>query len=138
MHANAAPRVRVIVVANEKGGSGKSTVAAHIAIALLRAGQSVATIDLDRRQHTLTHYIDNRVAWALQRGQELPTPTHVRFDDEADGPEDEAATRAAFLKTLDRLAGDHSTIVIDTPCQNSSLVRLAHAMADSPTASTGQ
>ena len=42
-----APGVRVIVVANEKGGSGKSTVAIHLAIALLRSGQSVATIDLD-------------------------------------------------------------------------------------------
>src|SRR5579883_700501 len=42
-----APGVRVIVVANEKGGSGKSTVAIHLAIALLRSGQSVASIDLD-------------------------------------------------------------------------------------------
>ena len=40
-----APGVRVIVVANEKGGSGKSTVAIHLAVALLRSGQSVATID---------------------------------------------------------------------------------------------
>jgi Mrp family chromosome partitioning ATPase len=43
---------RVIVVANEKGGSGKSTVAIHIAIALLKSGASVATIDLDSRQST--------------------------------------------------------------------------------------
>jgi cellulose biosynthesis protein BcsQ len=38
---------RVIVVANEKGGSGKSTVAMHVAVALMKAGQRVATIDLD-------------------------------------------------------------------------------------------
>ena len=57
-------RARVIVVANEKGGSGKSTVAMHIAIALLKAGESVATIDLDSRQKSFTHYIENRRAWA--------------------------------------------------------------------------
>ena len=37
---------RVIVVANEKGGSGKSTVAMHVAVALIKSGQRVATIDL--------------------------------------------------------------------------------------------
>jgi chromosome partitioning protein len=53
---------RVIVVANEKGGSGKSTVAMHIAIALIKSGQRVATIDLDARQKTFSHFIDNRRA----------------------------------------------------------------------------
>src|SRR6266436_3605331 len=38
----------VIVVGNEKGGSGKTTVAMHIAIALMKAGQRVARIDFDR------------------------------------------------------------------------------------------
>ena len=37
----------VIVLGNEKGGSGKSTTAMHVAVALLHAGQRVATIDLD-------------------------------------------------------------------------------------------
>jgi Mrp family chromosome partitioning ATPase len=41
----------VVVLGNEKGGSGKSTTALHIAVALLKAGQRVATIDLDCRQH---------------------------------------------------------------------------------------
>ena len=132
MQDTSAPRVRVIVVANEKGGSGKSTVAIHLAIALLKAGQSVATIDLDSRQRSLTHYIDNRLAWARQRGQELPTPTHVCFDEagELSAAEDEAAARAAFLKTLADLAENHSVIIIDTPGWNDYLMRLAHAAAD--------
>ena len=54
----------VVVLGNEKGGSGKSTTALHIAVALLKAGQRVATIDLDSRQQSFTHYIDNRRAWA--------------------------------------------------------------------------
>ena len=50
----------VVVLGNEKGGSGKSTAALHIAIALLKAGQLVATIDLDCRQQSFTRYINNR------------------------------------------------------------------------------
>jgi chromosome partitioning protein len=54
----------VVVLGNEKGGSGKSTIALHIAVALLKAGQRVATIDLDSRQQSFTHYIENRRDWA--------------------------------------------------------------------------
>ena len=37
---------RMIVVGNEKGGSGKSTIAMHVAVALMKARQTVATVDL--------------------------------------------------------------------------------------------
>jgi chromosome partitioning protein len=40
----------VVVLGNEKGGSGKSSVALHVAVALLKAGRRAATIDLDSRQ----------------------------------------------------------------------------------------
>ena len=56
----------VIVLGNEKGGSGKSTTAMHIAVALLQAGQRVATIDLDSRQKSFTHYVENRRDWATR------------------------------------------------------------------------
>src|SRR5579884_3170719 len=92
-----APGVRVIVVANEKGGSGKSTVAIHLAVALMRSGQTVATIDLDASQRSFTHYVDNRLAWARQRGIALPTPTHVCFDDESEDAE--GGTSPARLMT---------------------------------------
>lgn len=62
----------VVVLGNEKGRSGKSTTALHTAVAWLRAGQPVATIDLDSRQQSITHYIDNRRDWA-ERALELPT-----------------------------------------------------------------
>src|SRR6266853_5002651 len=66
----------VIVVGNEKGGTGKSTIAMHLAVALLNCGQRVATIDLDSRQKSLTHYVENRSAWAKRAGLPLELPTH--------------------------------------------------------------
>src|SRR5580700_1897083 len=66
----------VVVLGNEKGGSGKSTTALHIAVALMKAGQRVATIDLDCRQRSFTHYIDNRRAWARRTGLDLELPVH--------------------------------------------------------------
>ena len=66
----------VVVLGNEKGGSGKSTTALHIAVALLKAGQRVATIDLDSRQKSFTHYIENRRDWAARAGIKLALPTH--------------------------------------------------------------
>ena len=44
----------VIVVGNEKGGSGKTTIAMHVAVALLKDGQRVGTVDLDSNQKSLT------------------------------------------------------------------------------------
>src|SRR5579862_8187854 len=72
-----AESIRVIVVGNEKGGSGKSTIAMHIAIALIKSGQSIATIDLDSRQRSFTQYIENRRAWSERVGRELQTPNHL-------------------------------------------------------------
>ena len=66
----------VIVLGNEKGGSGKSTTAMHIAVALLKAGQRVATIDLDSRQKTFTHYVENRRDCARRTGTPLEVPDH--------------------------------------------------------------
>jgi chromosome partitioning protein len=123
---------RVIVVGNEKGGSGKSTVAMHIAVALLKAGQSVATIDLDSRQRTFTHYIENRSAWAEHVARDLETPNHACFDEKVNyaSAEDEAADGKALTDAVDALLPDFSFIVIDTPGHNSYLMRHAHSMAD--------
>src|SRR4249919_3276647 len=71
-----AQSAHVVVLGNEKGGSGKSTTALHIAVALLKAGQRVATIDLDCRQQSFTRYINNRQAWARRTGLELELPVH--------------------------------------------------------------
>ena len=67
-------RPHIVVVGNHKGGSGKSTVAMHIVVALLKAGRRVATLDLDVTQQTLTHYIENRKQWAYHNNMRLRFP----------------------------------------------------------------
>src|SRR3954452_17722432 len=66
----------VVVLGNEKGGSGKSTTAMHVAAALMNVGQRVATIDLDSRQKTFTHYVEYRRSWAERAGIDLTIPMH--------------------------------------------------------------
>jgi chromosome partitioning protein len=122
----------VVVVGNEKGGSGKSTTAMHIAIALLKAGQRVATIDLDSRQGSFTHYIYNRRSWALRAGLKLELPEHYRIG-RGEGvrvDENEATEFANFAEAITAIEHTHDFVVIDTPGADSYLTRLAHSMAD--------
>src|SRR3954468_2046834 len=71
-----AKTAHVVVLGNEKGGSGKSTTAMHVAVALLKSGYRVATVDLDARQLSLTRYIENRQRWSRTAGIALPVPQH--------------------------------------------------------------
>jgi chromosome partitioning protein len=126
-----ASSARVIVVGNEKGGSGKSTVAMHVVVALIKSGQDVATIDLDTRQKSFTHHIESRRAWAKQTGRELETPEHFCFG-KLDYPtaEEEAASARGLEETVERLAGRYGVVVIDTPGHDDYLTRVAHSLAD--------
>lgn len=118
----------IVVVGNEKGGSGKSTIAMHIAVALIKSGQSVATIDLNSRQRSFTQYIENRRAWAERVGRDLQIPSHLCVG-ENDYPKD-AAGCEALADAVDALAQTHGFIVVDTPGHDSDLTRLAHSIAD--------
>jgi len=122
----------VVVLGNEKGGSGKSTTALHIAVALLKAGQRVATIDLDSRQQSFTHYIENRRAWAERARVNLETPTHycVPRAEGASLDANEAKEFAAFSQAVSAIEHTHDVVVIDTPGSDTYLMRLAHSMAD--------
>src|SRR6188768_4466992 len=121
-----------VVLGNEKGGSGKSTVAMHIAVALLKAGQRVATIDLDSRQKSFTHYIENRRAWAKHAGLDLELPSHycISRKDGALVSDNEAGEFNEFAAAVDAIEHTHDFIVVDTPGHDSYLMRLAHSMAD--------
>lgn len=125
-------RARIITVGNEKGGTGKSTIALHVIVALLRRGATVASLDLDARQGTLSRYIENRAAYVAARGLTLPMPAHGTIrpgigDDLARVREEE---RARFEAAFARLAADHDYVVMDTPGSESHLSGLAHGYAD--------
>jgi chromosome partitioning protein len=126
------PSARVIVVANEKGGSGKSTIAMHVTIALMKINERVATVDLDSRQKTFTHYIENRHDWARHIARDLEIPQHVYFVENMNHPtaEDEAADGKALADQIEALARQYNFVVIDTPGRNSYLGRLALSMAN--------
>jgi chromosome partitioning protein len=123
---------QVIVVGNEKGGSGKSTVAMHIAIALLKAGNRVATIDLDARQKSFTNYIENRRIWSDQTGRQLEIPEHISLGERVNFPstDDQAAGSKVLTDTVNEFAQSYDFVVIDTAGHDGYLTRLAHSMAD--------
>src|SRR6201998_2398212 len=122
----------VIVLGNEKGGSGKSTPAIHVAVALLQAGQRVATIDLDSRQKSFTHYVENRRGWAERARIKLDVPTHYCVARGAGLRVDEidAQEFAVFAEAVSAVENTHDFVVVDTPGNDSYLMRLAHSMAD--------
>jgi chromosome partitioning protein len=122
----------VVVLGNEKGGSGKSTTALHIAVALLKAGQRVATIDLDSRQQSFTHYIENRRAWAERARVDLEQPTHycVARAETNSMEANEAQEFASFSAAISAIEHTHDVVIIDTPGSDTYLMRLAHSMAD--------
>jgi chromosome partitioning protein len=111
--------VRVVVIGNEKGGAGKSTVAVHLTVALAHDGARVAVLDLDRRQQSMAHFFANRGRWIEANGASLPQP--LALGDVAD-----AAALDAALASL----GDYDFVVIDTPGSDTELARLAHQRAD--------
>ena len=122
----------VVVLGNEKGGSGKSTTALHVAVALLKAGQRVATIDLDCRQQSFTRYIGNRRAWARRTGLNLELPVHrcIKLGDTMQIADNESSEFLQFMDAVSTVERTFDFIVIDTPGSDSYLMRLAHSMAD--------
>jgi chromosome partitioning protein len=117
-----AQQAHLIVLGNEKGGSGKSTTAVHIAVALAHDGARVGVVDLDARQRTVARYLENRAAFAAKRGLGLVQPEVAVI---ADGDGDVAVLAAR----LDAWSG-LDFIVVDTPGRDSALARAALARAD--------
>ncbi len=120
-----------IVLGNEKGGTGKSTTAMHLAVALLRLGYRVGSIDLDGHQGTLSRYLANRRTLAQAVGSDVPSPLHRRItrSTAADRNAAEREDQARLAEAMTEL-GDRQVVVIDTPGGDSHLGRLGHAQAD--------
>ena len=122
----------VIVVGNEKGGTGKSTLSIHLSVALMKAGFRVATIDLDTRQQTLTRFFENRRSWALSAPWDVEMPFHFALErgDFDNVRDNETKEFAAFAGAIGEVEHSYEFVVIDTPASDSYLMRLAHSLAD--------
>ncbi len=119
----------IIVVGNEKGGTGKTTTAIHLTVALLRTGYRVGTIDLDSRQASFSRFLENRTKYAERRQSNLPLPIHRKLQLSDHHTEAESYAGAQIQMALEELP-DLDFIVIDTPGSDSPLSRLAHEYAD--------
>jgi chromosome partitioning protein len=114
-------KTHTIVFANEKGGTGKSTTAVHVAIALQARGARVAAFDLDHRQRTMTRYFENRLATEKRTERELPTPKFAAHDGES---------LARFEEVMVELDQNIDFLVVDTPGRDDRFGRMAAARAD--------
>lgn len=125
-------RAHIIVFGNEKGGSGKTTAAMHIAVALARLGKSVLLIDLDTRQKSLMRYAENRAQWSGKKGADIPQLEGFAVSRLTGNSLDVAAASEAaeFAERLAIAAAERDFILIDTPGSDTPLSRLAHAEAD--------
>ncbi len=125
-------RAHVIVLGNEKGGSGKSTSAMHLVVGLMRDGYKVGAIDLDARQGTLSGYLAARQAFEARHGVTLPQPeaASVFRSDKDSRVEAEAEERETLEAAFARLSRTCEIIVVDCPGADTHLSRLGHAHAD--------
>jgi chromosome partitioning protein len=132
-HAAEAPTARpyVLVLGNEKGGTGKSTTAVHVIVGLLQLGYRVGSLDVDGRQGTLSAYLGNRARAIKKTGADLAMPLHRRVE----GTTAESRARSfeheteRFTKAFADLAGCQF-VVVDTPGSDANLTRLGHGIAD--------
>jgi chromosome partitioning protein len=104
----------IITVAQQKGGSGKTTVAAHLAVAFALAGKSVGVLDVDP-QGSLGEWFERREA-AL--GEDMV------------GLVFRTASGWGARREAKQLARDHDIVVVDTPPKSDLEIRPAIEMAD--------
>ena len=104
---------RVITVAQQKGGSGKTTVAVNLAVALRGRGVSVALLDTDPQ--------GSMGRWYLERRER-------RGEDEALGFGTSSAWGASYESEKLRKRFDY--VIIDTPPKIDSDLRPALRVAD--------
>ncbi len=122
----------IIVVGNEKGGSGKSTTCMHVATALARMGHKVGALDLDLRQHSFGRYVENRRAFVRKEAIDLPMIDYRELPevDQATLAEGENAFDHRLSAAVAVLEREADFIVIDCPGSHTRLSQVAHSLAD--------
>lgn len=106
--------MKVITVAQQKGGAGKTTVAAHLAVALVQKGRRVAIIDIDP-QGSLSH-------WHRIREE--------RFGEGYTGLSFASVSGWRVASEVSRLKRNHDYIIIDSPPHTETEARTAIRSAD--------
>jgi chromosome partitioning protein len=126
------PVSHIIVVGNEKGGSGKSTTSMHVATALARMGHKTGALDLDLRQKSLARYTENRQTFAQKSNLSLPTPSYAELPeiDAASVPDGENIFDHRLSAAVATLEGHCDFILIDCPGSHTRLSQIAHSLAD--------
>lgn len=105
---------KVITIAQQKGGAGKTTVAAHLAVAFAQKGNKVAIIDIDP-QGSLTH-------WHAVREK--------RFGEGFTGLHFSTLSGWRLRSEIDRLKEGFDIIVIDSPPHTETEAKTAIRVAD--------
>ena len=122
----------IIVVGNEKGGAGKSTVSMHVATALARMGHSISALDLDLRQKTFGRYAENRRRFMAKSGLSLPGPEYHDLPeiDKSKLKPGENIYDHRLSAAVAMLDPDNDFILIDCPGSHTRLSQVAHSLAD--------
>jgi chromosome partitioning protein len=100
----------VIAVCNQKGGTGKSTIAVHLAVCFATAGQRTLLIDADPQQSALS--------WKADRPTDLPQIQVVGLP------------APNLHKEIEAFKADYAVIVIDGGGRITATARAACAVAD--------
>ncbi|MEM9901884.1 MAG: ParA family partition ATPase [Pseudomonadota bacterium] len=103
----------IITVAQQKGGSGKTTLAVHLAVHFLRAGRSVAVLDTDP-QGSLGR-------WFMTRVERTESTPEMEFS---------TASAWGIGYEAGKLSKEHDIVFIDTPPKADSDLRPALREAD--------
>ena len=129
---NGEQKTHIIVIGNEKGGSGKSTIAMHVTVGLLRLGYKVGSIDLDSHQATFTNYMKNRWQSLRETKDTFPSPEHVHIDRATAETvtENRDQERWRVETVVQELSRKNDFIVIDTPGSDRFMSLIGHSLAD--------
>lgn len=106
---------KVITIAQQKGGAGKTTVVAQLAVLWAHEGQRVALVDIDP-QASLT-------AWHMARRRSMR-------DQDAGGIHLSTVGGWRLAAELDRLRKDYDVVLVDSPPHADSDARVAIRAAD--------
>lgn len=111
---------RILTVAQQKGGAGKTTLAAHLAVAIAQTGKTVAVVDIDP-QASLSSW------WDMRTEMGIAEPT------DAKGKGGLSVHRITGWRTaneVEKLARDHDVVVVDSPPHAETEAKIAVRIAD--------